>query len=231
MGNTTTKKPILQDVKSFPQLDASLLSEAFIDTIKSMTTESFPFVPEECFVEDITTKFKIIRTLGRGASCEVFEAQAIDDKTHDLVALKKLHLSDHQNQLRFKNEVEILASTQHPNVVKFYQAYVDANNLYIATKLCTGGDLLDRIRKFRIFSEAKTSVILKSLIETIAYCHSKNIVHRDLKPGNLVFEDDHHNANLIIIDFGDALQINESENYYSPCLFFFLFIYLFNFFF
>ncbi|ETO19877.1 calmodulin-dependent protein kinase [Reticulomyxa filosa] len=216
MGNSTTQQNLASS-ESFPKLHESLLSEAFLETIKSLAGESFQFVPEECFVENISTKFEIIRTLGRGSSCEVYEAKSVDGKNQPYVALKKLHLSDPKNQVRFRREVKILASLQHPNVVKFYQAYVDSKNLYIATKLCTGGDLLDRIRRFRTFTERKAASILRSLIKTIAYCHTKNIVHRDLKPGNVVFESNQRNANLMIIDFGDALKVDDNKTYHSPC--------------
>ena len=43
------------------------------------------------------------------------------------------------------NEVEILKSLDHPNIVKIYEFYEDLNNFFIVTELCTGGELFERI--------------------------------------------------------------------------------------
>ena len=45
-----------------------------------------------------------------------------------------------------------------------------------------GGELLERIRKKKVFSEAEAARIMKQLLSAVQFLHSRRIVHRDLKP-------------------------------------------------
>lgn len=46
---------------------------------------------------------------------------------------------------RFNNEIEILKSFDHPNILKLYEFYEDEKRFYLVTELCTGGELFDKI--------------------------------------------------------------------------------------
>jgi len=46
-----------------------------------------------------------------------------------------------------------------------------------------------------------------------AFCHEKNYVHRDLKPENIVFDTPEADHNLVVIDFGEALHVDENAMY------------------
>lgn len=45
-----------------------------------------------------------------------------------------------------------------------------------------GGELLDRIKKKRNFSETEASHIMKELVSIVHFLHGIGVVHRDLKP-------------------------------------------------
>lgn len=49
-------------------------------------------------------------------------------------------------------------------------------------ELLRGGELLDRIRKKKSFTEPEASKIMLKLVNAVDFMHSKGIVHRDLKP-------------------------------------------------
>lgn len=53
------------------------------------------------------------------------------------------------------------------------------------------------------------------MLNAIQYLHSKNIVHRDLKPENWVFESENENAPIILIDFGRAKIVDDTEKSYD----------------
>ena len=49
-------------------------------------------------------------------------------------------------------------------------------------ELLRGGELLNRIRKKKSFTEPEASEIMCKLVQAISFMHLKGVVHRDLKP-------------------------------------------------
>ncbi|KAF8410016.1 hypothetical protein HHK36_002536 [Tetracentron sinense] len=83
-----------------------------------------------------------------------------------------------------RREVKILrALTGHKNLVHFYDAYEDHDNVYIVMELCEGGELLDRIlSRGGKYSEDDAKDIMVQILNIVAFCHLQGVVHRDLKP-------------------------------------------------
>ncbi|CAL0305399.1 unnamed protein product [Lupinus luteus] len=103
-----------------------------------------------------------------------------------------------------RREVKMLkALSGHTNLVKFYEAFEDVNNVYIVMELCEGGELLDRIldRGGR-YPEDDAKAIIVQILDVVAYCHLQGVVHRDLKPENFLFVSKVENAGMKVIDFG-----------------------------
>lgn len=76
-----------------------------------------------------------------------------------------------------KNEVEILKSLDHPNIVRALETFDYRDRLFIVLELCSGGDLYARDP----YTEEAAARIIFCLAKAISYLHSKGIVHRDLK--------------------------------------------------
>ncbi|KAH0466034.1 hypothetical protein IEQ34_006137 [Dendrobium chrysotoxum] len=115
-----------------------------------------------------------------------------------------------------RREVRILSSlTSHKNLVQFYDAYEDDDNVYIVMELCKGGELLDRIlSRGGKYSEQDAKVVLIQILSVAAFCHLQGVVHRDLKPENFLFASKDENATLKVIDFGlsDFVKPDERLN-------------------
>ncbi|XP_009768687.1 CDPK-related kinase 4 isoform X2 [Nicotiana sylvestris] len=103
-----------------------------------------------------------------------------------------------------RREVKILkALSGHQNLVKFYDAFEDANNVYIVMELCEGGELLDRIlSRGGRYTEEDAKSILVQILNVVAFCHLQGVVHRDLKPENFLFTKKEEDAPMKVIDFG-----------------------------
>jgi calcium-dependent protein kinase len=71
-------------------------------------------------------------------------------------------------------------------------------------RLCTGGELFEKISQEQYFSERDAANIIKQVLSAINYCHQRHIVHRDLKPENLLLDKQSENPRVTIIDFGTA---------------------------
>lgn len=55
-------------------------------------------------------------------------------------------------------------------------------HVYIVMELLKGGELLDRIKRKKCFTEPEASEIMRKIISAVSFMHSKGVVHRDLKP-------------------------------------------------
>ncbi|XP_020551820.1 CDPK-related protein kinase-like isoform X3 [Sesamum indicum] len=103
-----------------------------------------------------------------------------------------------------RREVKILrALTGHPNIVQLYDAFEDADNVYIVMELCEGGELLDRIlARGGKFSEDYAKAVIIQILNAVAFCHLQGVVHRDIKPENFLFTCKDESSQLKAIDFG-----------------------------
>ncbi|XP_077179600.1 ribosomal protein S6 kinase alpha-5 isoform X2 [Paroedura picta] len=70
----------------------------------------------------------------------------------------------------------------HPNVVKLHEIYHDQLHTFLVMELLKGGELLERIRKKKLFSETEASYIMRRLVSAVSHMHDVGVVHRDLKP-------------------------------------------------
>jgi len=116
-------------------------------------------------------------------------------------------------------EVRLLEACQgHPGIVTLVEVMMDQCHTYIITELLKGGELFQRIKKKRKFTEAEASGIMSKLINVVNYMHSLGVVHRDLKPENLLFESTEEDAQLKVVDFGFARLKPEMESgMLTPC--------------
>ncbi|XP_069771998.1 ribosomal protein S6 kinase alpha-5 isoform X2 [Narcine bancroftii] len=70
----------------------------------------------------------------------------------------------------------------HPNIVKLHDVYHDQLHTFLVMDLLKGGELLERIRKKKYFSETEASYIMRKLVSAVSHMHDVGVVHRDLKP-------------------------------------------------
>ncbi|PPD86336.1 hypothetical protein GOBAR_DD16730 [Gossypium barbadense] len=115
-----------------------------------------------------------------------------------------------------RREVKILrALSGHSNLVQFYDAYEDHDNVYIVMELCEGGELLDRIlSRGGKYTEDDAKAVMIQILNVVAFCHLQGVVHRDLKPENFLFTSKDENSQLKAIDFGlsDFVKPDERLN-------------------
>jgi serine/threonine-protein kinase len=158
--------------------------------------------------------YRLVRELGQGGMGSVWLAERADGLHKRSVALKLPHgLSQHADlRERMAREREILASLEHPNIARLYDAGVTAEGQpYLALEYVEGVPLdvycvkgtnstgLDVRARLRLFLQVTTAV---------AYAHGKLILHRDLKPANILVSDDGH---VRLLDFGIAKLLDSSH--------------------
>jgi len=144
--------------------------------------------------------FDIGKPLGRGKFGCVYLAR---EKTANyIVALKVLfknQLSKAGVEHQLRREIEIQSHLRHPNIIRLYGYFYDANRVYLILEFASGGELYKRLQKEECFSEEKTSGYIGQLAGALAFCHKKHVIHRDIKPENLLLGD---KGEVKIADFG-----------------------------
>ena len=101
---------------------------------------------------------------------------------------------------------------QHQNVLKFYTSLETANNCYIITEFCPGGDFSNMLKQKGKIPEAEALVYFTQIFEGYkAFCEA-GYVHRDLKPANILVGKD---GQLKLADFGFSKKktLVDRENY------------------
>ncbi|CAB1332975.1 unnamed protein product [Coregonus sp. 'balchen'] len=110
-------------------------------------------------------------------------------------------------RMEVNTQREIAALRQceaHPNIVKLHEVYTDQFHTYLVMELLRGGELLERIKRKKLFGESEASQLLRSLVSAVGFMHEAGVVHRDLKPENVLFADEGEDSVLKVIDFGFA---------------------------
>ncbi|XP_030071159.1 ribosomal protein S6 kinase alpha-5 [Microcaecilia unicolor] len=106
----------------------------------------------------------------------------------------------------------------HPNIVKLHEVYHDQLHTFLVMELLKGGELFERIKKKKHFSETEASYIMRRIVSAVSHMHDVGVVHRDLKPENFLFTDENDSSEIKIIDFGFArLKPPDNQPLKTPC--------------
>lgn len=150
--------------------------------------------------------YKTVRSLGLGATSEVFEALRLNDDTY--VALKRfspLVTHDKETKRRLEMEVETLGSLSHPNIVGLLGTFEDQNNWGIELELVRGGQLTIWNKNYCLDLLEPKIWILAQIAKGLGAAHEQGILHRDLKPENILVSDE---GQVKITDFGLARSLS-----------------------
>jgi calcium-dependent protein kinase len=157
----------------------------------------------------VTDVYILKKVLGQGAFGIVRRGARIDNPSIN-VAIKTITKAKLQNDLTaLKNEVDILAAIDHPNIVRLYDFFDEDYFFHIVTEFCSGGELFETIVKNGRLTEQMVIRYMKKMLRAINHLHSRNICHRDLKPQNFLFESTAVDSELKLIDFGLAHKFSE----------------------
>ncbi|MEW5313687.1 MAG: hypothetical protein WDW38_005232 [Sanguina aurantia] len=150
--------------------------------------------------------YLLTKLIGHGAFAKVWSCT--HRTTNEVFACKAVvkSVDDPAKQREgILKEISIMRMLEdHPNTVRLREVFEDAEHYHLIMELCTGGELFDQIISKGHFSEKDAADKMKSLLDFIAYAHSKNIIHRDLKPENILLSDQTPSAQLKVIDFGTS---------------------------
>jgi eukaryotic-like serine/threonine-protein kinase len=167
-----------------------------------------PSVDDAAPLERRVGAYRLLEEIGSGGMGEVYRAVRADETYEQEVAVKLIRRGNDTASLiqRFRNERQILATFDHPNIARLLDGGASADGRpYFVMELIAGEPIdgycdrkrLDVTQRLRLFLE---------VCGAVQYAHQRLIIHRDLKPGNILVRQD---GVPKLLDFGIAKILDE----------------------
>ena len=170
-------------------------------------------------------EYKILKVLGHGAFGITY--LAVDKNLNKMVAIKEYFPNDLAVRIdycqvapktlhdtkdynwglqQFLNEAKILATFDHPNIVKVHRFFKMNSTAYFVMDYAVGRSLGEAIAEIETnneeISEQDVKQLLFPLIDALKIIHDKGCLHRDIKPANIYVRDS--DSQPMLLGFGAA---------------------------
>jgi eukaryotic-like serine/threonine-protein kinase len=147
-------------------------------------------------------QYRILREIGRGGMGIVYLAEREDQfKQHVAIKLVKRGLDTEEILQRFRNERQILASLNHPNIAKLFDGGMTEDGLpYFVMEYIAGESLTKYADQKNLLINERLQLFGRACA-AVQHAHQNLIVHRDLKPSNILVTAD---GEVKLLDFGVA---------------------------
>lgn len=174
--------------------------EAFLDEPdRFFSTEG----PDSLPPGEIIDRYRIIREIGRGGMGAVFLAERADEQYQKQVAIKLIKRgTDTDSVLRhFRNERQILAGFDHPNIARLFDGGTTESGLPYFVMEYVEGLPIDEYCNAHALSVIERLKLFREVCAAVSYAHRHLVIHRDIKRSNILITTD---GVPKLLDFGIA---------------------------
>lgn len=172
--------------------------------------------------------FIVEKKIGEGSFGCVYRAKC--KHTDDLVAIKKIKLSatNRSDIKNVANEVRVLCSIDHSNIVSYKCSFWDRyqSHICIVMEYLGGGDLSIKIsnlkRKKQLMPEHQIWSYFVQMAKGLKVLHDMKIIHRDIKAANVFLSKDEREIKLGDMNVSKVVQQDFTRTrvgtplYFSP---------------
>ncbi|PLW50627.1 hypothetical protein PCANC_06937 [Puccinia coronata f. sp. avenae] len=158
-----------------------------------------------CTDADPTKLYRNLVKIGQGASGGVYTAYQVG--TNSLVAIKQMNLEQQPKKDLIINEIVVMKSSTHPNIVNFIDSFLLKGDLWVVMEYMEGGSLTDVVT-CNIMTEGQIAAVSKEVLHGLYHLHSHGVIHRDIKSDNVLLS---LQGDVKLTDFGFCAQINEGH--------------------
>lgn len=185
-------------------LDEEKVSPQFLNDT-ALAAAAVYILPEESgrWIGRRVGSYRILQQIGVGGMGEVYRAVRDDDQYQQQVALKLVRAGQDSSIVitRFKNERQILATLEHPNIARLLDGGTTEDGTpYFVMELIDGQPISDYCDAHRL-SISDRLALFTQVCAAVQYAHQRLIIHRDLKPGNILVTSE---GTPKLLDFGIA---------------------------
>ncbi len=170
--------------------------------------------PDDSMIDRQIGAYKIECEIGRGGMGAVYLAIRADNEFERRVAIKIVKRGMDTDFIirRFRNERQILANLDHPNIAKLLDGGTTDDGLPYFVMEFIEGIPISRYADENQLSIAERLQLFQKVCAAVHYAHQNNVIHRDIKPGNILVT---ANETPKLLDFGIAKLLNPDPDYDS----------------
>ena len=156
--------------------------------------------------QQLGTAYRIERELGGGGMSRVFLAEETALARRVVIKLLPPGAAATVDADRFRREIQLAASLQHPHIVTLLNAGAGAGDsvLWYSMPYVEGESLRGRLVRDHELPIDSAVRIWRELLDALSYAHGRGVVHRDIKPENVLMSGRH----ALVTDFGVAKAIS-----------------------
>ena len=158
--------------------------------------------PKSFAMGDRLGNYILERRLGEGAQAEVYLAR--DVVLQREVAVKILHRGSDESgepNLEGLQEARLIATLEHPNIVRVYHVGRSGGIWYMAMEHVGGGSLRSLVGQKGELDPIEALRYIRAAADALARAHAVGVIHRDIKPHNLLVS---YTGDVKLVDFGLA---------------------------
>lgn len=132
--------------------------------------------------------YRTLHRLGQGGMGAAYLGERADDQFRRRVAIKLIRpgYDDGQMLRRFRNERQLLAVLDHPNIVKLLDAGVTDDGIPYFVMDYVEGQPIDKYCEARALTIPERLELFRAVCDAVHCAHRNLVVHRDLKPSNIL---------------------------------------------
>ncbi|MEM0982373.1 MAG: protein kinase [Planctomycetota bacterium] len=156
--------------------------------------------------------YELTAIIGEGGMGRVYRGERVDGAFDRSVAIKLIRpgLVGRDLVARLERERRLLASVEHPGVVRLLDAGIaDHGEPFLIMSLVEGTRLDDYADTHTLDTRERVGLV-KQVADAVAAAHAAMVVHRDLKPANVLVTD---GGEARLLDFGIAKSLDTASDH------------------
>ncbi|KAF9530409.1 kinase-like domain-containing protein [Crepidotus variabilis] len=159
-----------------------------------------------CTDADPTKLYRNLVKIGQGASGGVYTAYQVG--TNVSVAIKQMDLDKQPKKDLIINEILVMRSSRHPNIVNYIDSFLHKNDLWVVMEYMEGGSLTDVVTA-NLMTEGQIAAVSRETCQGLQHLHKHGVIHRDIKSDNVLLS---LIGDIKLTDFGFCAQISDAHS-------------------